>query len=82
MDKSDVITKPKFLTFTGYQILLAMGLRASASGARSSAIIMSTRYKIEIYVSNTFTGSALLVCYSIPVSNYKLGREKLSKVYM
>ena len=31
---SDVITKPKFLAFTGYQILLAMGLRA-----RSSAII-------------------------------------------
>ena len=26
---SDVITKPKFLAFTGYQILLAMGLRCA-----------------------------------------------------
>ena len=39
MDKSDVITKPKFLAFTGYQILLAMGLRTHASGVRSSANI-------------------------------------------
>ena len=28
-DKSDVIIKPKFLAFTGYQILLAMGLRCA-----------------------------------------------------
>ena len=37
MDKSDVITKPKFFAFAGYQILLAMGLRTHASGVRSSA---------------------------------------------
>ena len=30
-DGSDVITKPKFLTFTDIQILLAMGLPARAS---------------------------------------------------
>ena len=35
---SDVITKPKFLAFTGYQILLAMGLRSRAPcGARGSS---------------------------------------------
>ena len=33
---SDVITKSKFFAFTGYQIILAMGLR-SAPPARSSA---------------------------------------------
>ena len=33
---SDVITKPKFLAFTGYQILLAMGLRC-APAARARA---------------------------------------------
>ena len=33
-DTSDVITKPKFLAFTGYQILLAMGLRSRALRAR------------------------------------------------
>ena len=37
-DGSDVKTNPKFLAFTGYQNLLAMGLRALAFGARSSAI--------------------------------------------
>ena len=44
MDKSDVITKPKVLAFTGYQILLAMGLRTHASGVRSSAIIFLERH--------------------------------------
>ena len=31
MDRSDVITKPKFFAFMGFQIFLAMGLRARAS---------------------------------------------------
>ena len=29
MERNDVISKPKFLAFTGYQILLAIGLRCA-----------------------------------------------------
>ena len=36
---SDVITKPKFLAFTGYQILLAMGLRCGARGSSAKMVL-------------------------------------------
>ena len=40
VDKSDIITKPKFFAFTGNQILLAMGIRAAPPARRAPLIII------------------------------------------
>ena len=72
MDKSDVITKPKFLAFTGYQILLAMGLRTHASGVRSSAKIkiVSSFCSIKLcFVSNVLNNPAQSCGISTDFSN-------------
>ena len=47
---SDVITKPKFLAFTGYQILLAMGLRCArlrrARELRYNQLLWTNRLRV------------------------------------
>ena len=66
---SDVITKPKFLAFTGYQILSAMGLRSRAPcGARGSSAIKSLKLH---YALRDLTSQ--LICLSESRGQYPAG---------
>ena len=50
MDRNDVISKPKFLAFTGHQILLAMGLRCARLRRARELRYKDTKFYIVIQI--------------------------------